>query len=339
MPRKANKRNVVSKSRIAIVNGSLPIPDTAIALTERILSQVTNNGIDGIYDEYMLKDLGIDAPSFPYTPLSLPLFIPSGDLSFIDDVGKLAHMMLVMLKTITIVAVDHSEDDPHLLGSYVKGYGGIPKHIELNSRLIQKSSESNELAKIAGETKLDSFSFLCAIVLIHELAHAVMDVTNYAYTDKNGNNVLFNDLNALQYQSPPYLRQCFGRDTEHKSLCVCNADKSVTIQDISFYHVREESYANVLTYKVIASALRKQRKNGGIPYLTTFIAYQPDSYRLASKLYNEERILGWLKAKYNVLIDAATARSWMDTAELLLNNKIPYSYFSVDQRSLNLPWA
>ena len=55
MPRKANKRNVVSKSRIAIVNGSLPIPDTAIALTERILSQVTNNGIDGIYDEFKFR--------------------------------------------------------------------------------------------------------------------------------------------------------------------------------------------------------------------------------------------------------------------------------------------
>ena len=111
----SRNKNIDTYSRIPImqavsysgVNGyAKPIPDSAIALTERVLAQSSNEcaDFDNLYTKSMLDKLGIDAPGFPITPLSLPLSLkkdPSTnkeDLSFLNDTPRLAKMMLVLLK-------------------------------------------------------------------------------------------------------------------------------------------------------------------------------------------------------------------------------------------------
>ena len=107
-------RNIVSRSRIPVVGNALPIPDSVLSITERILSQASRanqNTNSDLFSEQMLDNLGIIAPNFPWKPLSLPLQLRNNDISFLDDTSKLCRMMLVMLKTIPIIAVNIQNDD------------------------------------------------------------------------------------------------------------------------------------------------------------------------------------------------------------------------------------
>lgn len=325
----SRNKNVDTYSRVPImqvvsnsgVNGyAKPVPDSAIALTERVLAQASNEctNFDNLYTKSMLDELGIDAPGFPITPLSLPLSLKKGpstnnaDLSFLNDTPRLAKMMLVLLKTINVVAVDYDTEgnnDYSLLGLYVPN----PKHIELHSRLIYENSNNVSLLRIAEDFSFDSYSVLCCIVLIHELAHAVMDVENYNLADKYSydysNNYLINDFCGATEHSLLYYKP--GQDD-------CNRKK----QWISFKNVREESYANVITYKVISNADRIQRINGIQWYLSTFINSQSPQYALATLLAEKNNIMGWVDAKIHSYVDKDTAIKWMEKAAVLFKSNI-----------------
>ena len=290
-----------------------PIPDAAISLTERILSQASNE--DGtLYDWNLLESLGIDAPNFPLVPLSLPLSLKQdpvtqkADLSFMNDTPRLARMMLVLLKTIPVVAVDYDTErnrDYSLLGQYVYS----PKHIELFSRLIQDHATSSVYSTIAKDSSFDSYTAMCCIVLIHELAHAVMDVSNYNLIDRN----------SALYRSPKYQLSDFDGEKESSLLRYMPHEEGYMKRYdwISFFNVREESYANVITIKVIANADKIQRINGFQWYLSTFVNNQPSQYALAALLVNDKNIKGWLEAKTDTRVGDTIALDWMKKAEEL----------------------
>ena len=85
-------RNIVSRSRIPVVGNALPIPDSVLSITERILSQASRanqNTNSDLFSEQMLDNLGIIAPNFPWKPLSLPLQLRNNDISFLDDTSMI----------------------------------------------------------------------------------------------------------------------------------------------------------------------------------------------------------------------------------------------------------
>ena len=162
-------RNIVSRSRIPVVCNALPIPDSVLSITERILSQasrVNQNTNSDLFSKQMLDNLGIIAPNFPWTPLSLPLRLKNNDISFLDDTSKLCRMRLVMLKTIPVIAVNiHNEDCQNIpLGLYMSR----ERIILLYSNLIKNNSSVQSLQNIADRAHENPYIFLSVKVLIHE---------------------------------------------------------------------------------------------------------------------------------------------------------------------------
>lgn len=325
-------RNIVSRSRIPIVGNALPIPDSVLSITERILSQASRanqNTNSDLFSEQMLDNLGIIAPNFPWKPLSLPLQLRNNDISFLDDTSKLCKMMLVMLKIIPIIAVNiHNEDYQNIpLGLY------MPREriILLNSNLIKNNSSVQSLQNIADRAHEDSYIFLSVKILIHELAHAVMDVNNYGLPDNY----------SQKYRQ--YTRSKFCGETCVTSISI-NPEhfyRGITKAPVNFYHIREESFANLITLRVISDS-KRQRINGLLPFTKEMIFSQPASYKLALFLPPENKISGWVRAKIDVEIDKQPAEQWIDAAEALLSDNLTKAYqcrlFREQEERLQVPW-
>ena len=228
-------------------------------------------------------------------------------------------MMLLLLKTIPVVAVKYFECNyittesnntghPDLLGLYKQRVNGAMPHIELLTDNIK--------------SKGNDYDRDCTIVLLHELAHAVMDVENYDITDKYSN----------LYRS--YSRISFAGESEYYTLALDSKTSH-----IDFFHIREESYANLITIKVIAQADKTQRLNGWMKYLKDFISNQPPSYAFANKITGDNNILGWVKSKFSNPIDQQQAEEWMDAAEKLFGSNMTYGDYKKIETKLNMPWA
>ena len=327
-------RNIVSRSRIPVVGNALPIPDSVLSITERILSQasrVNQNTNSDLFSKQMLDNLGIIAPNFPWTPLSLPLRLRNNDISFLDDTSKLCRMMLIMLKTIPVIAVNIQNDDFQNipLGLY------MPREriILLNSNLIKNNSSAQSLQNIADRAHEDPYIFLSVKVLIHELAHAVMDVNNYGLPENF----------SQKYRQ--YTRSKFCEETCVTSISIkFNPEHfywEITNAPVNFYHIREESFANLITLRVISDS-KRQRINGLLPFTKEMISSEPASYRLALYLPPDNKISGWVRAKIDVEIDKQPAEQWMDAAEGLLNGTLTKAYecrlFREQEERLQLPW-
>lgn len=325
-------RIIVSRSRIPVVGNALPIPDSVLSITERILSQASrvNQSMNSdLFSEQMLDNLGIIAPNFPWTPLSLPLRLRNNDISFLDDTSKLCRMMLVMLKTIPVIAVNIQNDD--FQNIHLGLYKSRERIILLNSNLIKINSSVQSLQNIADRAHEDPFIFLSVKVLIHELAHAVMDVNNYGLPDNF----------SLKYRQ--YTRSKFCEETCVTSISINpeHFNWEITKDPVNFYHIREESFANLITLRVISDS-KRQRINGLLPFTKEMISSQPASYRLALYLPPENKISGWVRAKIDAEIDKQTAEQWMDAAEGLLNGTLTKAYecrlFREQEERLQVPW-
>ena len=228
----------------------------------------------------------------------------------------ISQVMLTILQGIQIRLQDKDkQDDPtDPLGSYHFSQNGNAPFIALYPSNIKDCAE--------GFTGM-SIELIAAVTLIHELAHAFMDPNTWGRMDTN----------SQHYRNFQYSFGC--------------EDKTHSGRDMNFYHVREESLANIITYRVFYLASQK----GAIPrrlvkLVKTFISQQPAPYRLSLSMLPTPSIDGWIQAKtdrMNRMIDPETAEKWMEEAQKwMLADPLGKSYnkdFLPIERNLGVPWA
>lgn len=158
-----------------------------------------------------------------------------------------------------------------------------------------------------------SIELLAAKTLIHELAHAFLDPNNWNFGDKYSDN----------YRK--YVYPFGGTPTD-------------------FYRVREESMANIITYRIFYLAAQTK----AIPRhfekkVKAFILLQEAPYSLSLHMLPTPCIFGWIQAKSNNLIDEESALKWMEEADVLMQNDTLLNQYHESilpkERALGLPWA
>ena len=294
-----NKALAPTYFRTININSNVLIPDSYIDFTESILA--LNRGTERI----------------EWWTHCLPLQVPDDRLSdSYADVYELSALMLSILQVIPVYLMAtppiigdlyaHAKGD--VLGIYASG------KITLFPETIW-SSVKNE----------SEFMLLTAKVLIHELAHAVMDPNIFSgHTDR-----FSNEYRNYTYQSWRQYRFVGQMTTD-----------GYCLEPVSFYHVREESYANVITYRVFALAYNMgivPEKN--LDYVERFISHQADAYRLSLEILPSDGIKAWIELKEKTLLQREVADSWMDlTGKLKLKRKVNRS-FLCDEIKEQYPWA
>ena len=108
---------------------------------------------------------------------------------------------------------------------------------------------------------------------------------------------------------------------------------------MNFYHVREESFANLITWKIL-NLTADLKVFDDIKYVGDYMQGQSASYRFALKIKQAKRIGGWVWSKTSQVIDRYTAFCWMDEAETYENGSYhEYEDFCKSEYSIRVPWA
>lgn len=204
----------------------------------------------------------------------------------LSDCRYIAEFMLILLQMIEI----RLRKSPHIIErTPTKDYLGMyissssvqrPPYIELFPEEIEKCANTCGIPGMSKER-------LAAFTLIHELAHAFLDPCNHGHEDK------YSDDYRHYFHPFKGVSMLHGWDN---------------FEDMNFYHVREESMANVITsriYKLGATYAESLAVN-------KFIQIQPAHYRLALDLLKTPRIAGWLRLKEEFHLPEADAKAWMD---------------------------
>ena len=90
---------------------------------------------------------------------------------------------------------------------------------------------------------------------------------------------------------------------------------------MNFLHIREESFANIITYRIFYLAHQIGIINSAfLNNVHYFINHQPPAYRLALGLLKTSHISSWIHSKTTTLIDQEDANKWIEKAEVLLND-------------------
>lgn len=229
----------------------------------------------------------------------------------LSDIWFISQVMLTILQGIQIRLRENEDNPTDPLGSYHSIQSGSAPFIALYPRKI---------IACANRFPGMSIELLSAETLIHELAHAFLDPQTFCERD----------LNSQQYRM--YQHSFAGEENIHSG------------RAMNFYHVREESLANIITYRVFYLAAQK----GAIPkhyakWVKTFISQQTAPYRLSLSMLPTPNIYGWIYAKFYEMIDQETANKWMEKAQYRLSidpwGKSYSKSLLPKERSLNLPWA
>ena len=287
------------------INSSVLIPDSFIDYTDSILA--LNRGVENI----------------EWWTHSLPFRVTDDRLSAsYSDMYELSMLMLSILQVIPVYLratppilgelSPHTEGD--VLGFYTSFTNGAPGEITLFPETILSSTKNES-----------EFMLLTAKVLIHELAHAVMDPNNFEGHFDNFSNE-YRKYTYLSWRNYGFVGQV--------------SPDGYSLVPISFHHVREESYANVITYRVFALAYSM----GIVPekwlkYVEHFISQQSDAYRLALEILPSDGIKAWVGLKENTLFQREKADSWMDLTDKLKLKKRVNREFLCDEINEQCPWA
>ena len=297
--------NVKEYTRIFIDDKVSPdgwISDSTIAFTERILCC----GNDVKYDATFLNEVGLDGSKwiydFPFKDVALDELFDAND--FEKQTQRMAHMMLLLLKRIPVI-LKKTDMPEELLGAYFHGNNDYKPWIELYSYNILTYANKYD--------DKDSFKYLAAEVLIHELAHALMDPYNYCKTDS------YSD----EYKK--YKHPFCGADSI--LIALSENQEPGEIEKLyrgrmDFYTAREESFANVITYRIISHIGNRSIRKGLVSYVKRFIEEQPVQYAFAMSVYSfSSGIREWIEAKTNTLISDQDAYDWMDAASIYWDNE------------------
>ena len=292
-------------------SSSEPLSDRFVILAEKCLS------FDNPLREQLIDKEGgngkLGEYVFQYPPHYAKFHLYDYPERMLSDIRYISQIMLSLLSRIDIILRDYFEDSAmEPLGEYHSKCD--PPFIVLFPKEIRENAKNNGM-----DTDL-----LAAKTLIHELSHAFMDPGNYDWNDKD----CCNHSDTYRQYVHPFMNQT--RALREK---------------MNFYHVREESMANIITCRVFMMAAKKKV----IPYdsfkkVKSFIASQPDPYRLALSLLPTPNIWGWVKAKTgDPLIEDQKAFEWMEKAEAWMSsNPDGNGYgknFLINERKLKMPWT
>lgn len=302
-------------SRVYNVDADHRVSDSIIYKTESILCC----GKKVTFDSNFFAELGIrsanNIPLYYSNPLSNQYPPVNTGINFdlnalfkddADFIKRMGHFMLLLLKTVPVVTEKQHIDDfgvqKDLLGEYRKESGRA--YIVLYSDVIFEN--------VGGDAT--RFAYLTIQVLIHELAHALMDPIYYNKDD-------YNTSKYISYVHP----FCGATKAPYKIKIPISEGMVVDSIEMNFYTAREESYANVLAYQIINKG--DFDKHGFPSYVRQFIDGQLMPYEFAESVYLSKGIGSWIEAKYdlNKTIDQNTAFQWMDCAsgfwDTLINQK------------------
>jgi len=142
-------------------------------------------------------------------------------------------------------------EGPKELGEYVSGTGGSPYILLYVEKIDEETSPDDE-----------QFKMLLTIVLIHELMHAVLDLSNNK--DYNNNSSKKNQPSSCSFA------------LVHKHM-----DQKVPIEEYEDYEEwREEAYANALTLHLIEKSDKKKLYK----YASDFMIKQEVEYAVGAWL-------------------------------------------------------
>ena len=303
------------------VDSPIILDDGFVALAERVLtlSQFP------VFSSEFLDGTGIDSGRFygrtPLSPMK-PDFYES-----FDDIRQAGRYMFILLHSMPVYLRDAPPEDPEagvagdVLGLYSRSEDAGPCIILFPERILM-------------EGKRD-FLTLAAKVLVHELAHALMDPCNYA---------------GLEDKFSPTYRGYVRGFMNGNTVSAAGIGRQHTFP-MNFYHVREESFANVITLRLflLASDL------GIIPatdlrFVRKFMDSQPVPYNLAQAILPSSGFGMWMKAKTGSYwsapqghgpITQETAFGWMTAMEqcMAAGQKKRLSQFaSIFSERGVLPW-
>ena len=147
--------------------------------------------------------------------------------------------------------------DPKELGEYVSGTGGSPYILLYVEKIYEIESSDDE-----------QFKMLLTTVLIHELMHAVLDLSN-------NKDYYINSSTKNQSSSCPFA-------LVHKHM-----DRKVPLEDYEDYEKwREEAYANALTLHLIEKSGKKELYK----YASDFMIKQEVEYAVGASLSKIRRV-------------------------------------------------
>ena len=296
------------------IDADILIPDSFINYTETILSMNREYS-------FMSPTEKLSRDQYCWNPSQLPLDLGLTSDAFyglFDDMNTLSEIMLGILLNIPIYlkkggSLDNLNED--VLGLYFSSYQDEPAKLYLFSDRIWDAAGHNS----------SLFKLFTAIVLIHELAHASMDPSNYNHTD----------YNSIKYKS--YKRVWCNRDRYY--LPDVNGD--IRAEEMNFYHVREESYANAITLRIFALSHLLGSITDHDSEIKQFIKNQPAEYRLSLDIAPFAGIGGWIEAKETThnsyTIMQQDAYLWMDITEKALDGLITQSQLKNEE--LRWHWA
>jgi len=249
---------------------------------------------------------GINDTSFPHC-LSLKV----NDLySRFDNINDVAKLMILILRSIPI---DLETRDCDYCGLYCSGNNVEMPRIILFPEIIFKDTKDELDRKLK-----------VAKTLIHELSHAVMDPCNYGLPCDN----------IKKYRE--YAASFCGEKYYHL----------LAPEKMNFYHVREESFANLLTLRIFLKAEKKKNCFRWMGRVNKYIRRQPAPYSLALelgklKVSDAGNIGEWVKCKTHGIIEQDCATKWMKVAEILhtSNKKERFSMFPLAEGFLGVPWS
>ena len=147
--------------------------------------------------------------------------------------------------------------DPKELGEYVSGTGGSPYILLYVEKIYEKESSDDE-----------QFKMLLTTVLIHELMHAVLDLSN-------NKDYYINSSTKNHPISRPFA-------LVHKHM-----DRKVPLEEYKDYEEwREEAYANALTLHLIEKSDKKELYK----YASDFMIKQEVEYAVGASLSKIRRV-------------------------------------------------
>ena len=299
-----------SYSRTFNVDSQISLDDGFVVRSEALLTLF--NAPEFGQKTLVEFDLGIHG-----FPPALPLQISNDLYDRLDDIRYIGRIMYLLLHCIPIRLRKREslpKEGRYVTGDYLGLYcsnQGQP-HIDLFPENIADNADGKDLC------------LLSCVVLIHELAHAMMDPDNYAS---------HKDCFSSLYQS--YLHPFCNADF----VSAAGKDNS---RHMNFYHVREESFANLITWRVfrLASDIGLIKKTE-LAYVESFMKSQPHSYSFALDIKPANGIKRWLECKEFNPVQKDDAFKWMEIAENYhLSSKKEYSVFREQESKIpnQLPW-
>ena len=293
------------------------IPDYVIIEVERILANEKDeklkssgqNKLERLWRDKMLMDEK-NEPKYSYFQA---LYNPTTPLDYINNaisIDDISAIMLFLLYKIPIVSTKEQESTCNKYGLYFHSKDekyACRRHIEILSDRIKQDN-------------ITDWEKSCVTTIIHELAHAFMDPYNY-------------DIGRSEHcENYRKIKTTYTyKDTNGVSLT----------KDIDFYTVREETFAEILMYRMMRRGSRNIQNKYTDENLRNDISNKDCPYKIAANLLDfDYDFAGWIRAKggKSCKIDDNLAQEWLSQILKVKDGSLDAYRFYRWEKQMKFPW-